>query len=59
MRTATVLTLASLISLPVAANVIEGDTAPMIVSVDERMRALDMADLVDGAPLVFLYGSAT
>jgi hypothetical protein len=59
MRTATVLTLASLMTLPAAANVIEGDTAPMIVSVDERMRAFDMADLVDGAPLVFLYGSAT
>lgn len=59
MRTTTLLVLASLMTLPAAANVIEGDTAPMIVSVDERMRALDMADLVDGAPLVFLYGSAT
>jgi len=36
-----------------------GDTAPLFLSVSEDLRAVDMADFVDGTPLVFLYGSAT
>jgi len=51
---ATILTVST-----VFANVLEGDLAPLFSSVDEEMRATDLADFVDGAPLVFLYGSAT
>jgi hypothetical protein len=36
-----------------------GDPAPMAVSVDEHMQLLDMAEFIDGTPLVLLYGSAT
>ena len=36
-----------------------GDRAPLFVSVSEDLRAVDMADFIDGTPLVFLYGSAT
>lgn len=59
MKAATLLAITTLLAALAGASVDEGDTAPMIVSVDEKMRAFDMANLVDGAPLVFLYGSAT
>jgi len=36
-----------------------GDQAPMFVTVDEHMQLTDMADFIDGTPVVFLYGSAT
>ncbi len=36
-----------------------GDQAPMLVSVDQNMRRIDMSDMIDGTPLVLLYGSAT
>ena len=36
-----------------------GDPAPLFVSVSENLDQVDMADLIDGTPLVFLYGSAT
>jgi hypothetical protein len=47
------------ISPLVSAEVGEGDIAPLHRSVDDKMRAIDMADFIDGTPLVFLYGSAT
>jgi len=59
MRKAAVFFIVTLMGSLAMADVREGETAPMVVSVDEKMRSLDMADLVDGAPLVFLYGSAT
>ena len=49
----------TLLASPVFAEIGEGDLAPLAHSVDEKMRAIDMADFVDGVPLVFLYGSAT
>ena len=33
--------------------------APLFVSVDENMRRIDMADAIDGRPLVFWATSAT
>jgi hypothetical protein len=36
-----------------------GEQAPMYRGVDENMRLVDMADFVDGTPLLFLYTSAT
>ena len=49
----------TLLASPAFAEVGEGDLAPLANSVDEKMQAIDMADFVDGVPLVFLYGSAT
>ena len=40
-------------------QVLPGDQAPMFRGVDENMRLVDMADFVDGTPLLFLYTSAT
>ena len=54
-----VLVAATLLTSPAFAEVGEGDLAPLANSVDEKMRAIEMADFVDGVPLVFLYGSAT
>ena len=53
--------LAAIVSIAplVSAEVREGDVAPLHRSVDDKMRAIDMADFVDGVPLIFLYGSAT
>ena len=53
--------LAAMVSIApkASAQVDEGDLAPLHRSVDDKMRAIDMADFIDGAPLVFLYGSAT
>ena len=59
MRPLTVFALVTLTAYPAAADVREGDIAPPATSVDEKMRPIDMADFMDGAPLVFLYGSAT
>ncbi len=36
-----------------------GEPAPLFVSVDENMRRIDMADAIDGRPLVFWATSAT
>lgn len=41
------------------AQVHEGDFAPLFVSVDQNMRRIDMADAIDGRPLVFWATSAT
>ena len=41
------------------AQVVAGDQAPMFRGVDENMRLVDMADFVDGTPLLFLYTSST
>jgi len=51
---------AMLFITPIASGQVDqGDLAPLHRSVDDKMRAIDMADFIDGAPLVFLYGSAT
>lgn len=48
------------VTAPVAHSAVEpGDQAPLFVSVSENMEQVDMADFIDGTPLVFLYGSAT
>jgi len=39
--------------------VFKGETAPLFRGQDEELRTVDMADGVDGRPLVFLHGSAT
>lgn len=49
----------TIVAAPAFAQVREGDTAPLFLSVDDKMRTIDMADFVDGTPMVFLYGSAT
>jgi hypothetical protein len=36
-----------------------GSNAPMHVSVGEDMQLVDLAEFIDGTPLVFVYGSAT
>ena len=36
-----------------------GDPAPLLVSVDQNMRRIDMGEMLDGVPLVLLYGSST
>lgn len=41
------------------AQVHNGDSAPLFVSFDENMRRIDMADAIDGRPLVFWATSAT
>ena len=40
------------------AQVAVGDQAPMFRGVDENMHLVDMADFVDGTPLLFLYTSS-
>lgn len=55
---ATLVLTAALGSSPAGA-INAGDEADLLELVDENMRVIDMADLVDGTPLVFLYGSAT
>jgi hypothetical protein len=62
MRSLTICTVlaATVITAPlVSAEVGQGDVAPLHRSVDDKMRAIDMADFIDGTPLVFLYGTAT
>ncbi len=36
-----------------------GDDAPMFASLDENMQPVDLADLIDGIPLVLVVGSAS
>ena len=49
-----------LLSAPALFSAVEpGDAAPLFVSVSDEMDPVDMADFIDGTPLVFLYGSAT
>jgi hypothetical protein len=55
-----VMVLAAVVGAHVAgAQVVAGDQAPMFRGVDENLRLVDMADFVDGTPLLFLYTSAT
>lgn len=44
---------------PAECQTYRGDQAPMYQAVDENMRLVDMADFIDGTPLLFLYTSAT
>ena len=44
---------------PAVSQVRTGDQAPMLQAVDQHMRNIDMADFIDGTPLLFLYTSAT
>jgi len=49
-----------LLLTPIAQPAVQpGDQAPLFVSVSENLDQVDMADFIDGTPLVFLYGSAT
>ncbi len=52
---------AAALSLAVSATaqVHQGEFAPLFVSVDQNMRRIDMADAIDGRPLVFWATSAT
>ena len=43
----------------VAWSVGPGDPAPMFTALTENLVPVDMADFIDGTPLVFIYGSAT
>ena len=36
-----------------------GDDGPMYASLDENMQPTDMADFIDGRPLVLIVGSAS
>ncbi len=55
-----VMVLTTVVGAHVAGSqVLPGDQAPMFRGVDENMRLVDMADFVDGTPLLFLYTSAT
>jgi len=47
------------VTQPVLSQVRAGDPAPMFQAVDQHMRNIDMADFIDGTPLLFLYTSAT
>ena len=40
-------------------QVLPGEQAPMYRGVDENLNPVDMADFIDGTPLLFLYTSAT
>ena len=61
MRSIPLLIAAATLGLAVSANaqVHDGDFAPLFVSFDENMRRIDMADAIDGRPLVFWATSAT
>jgi hypothetical protein len=47
------------VAQPAGSQVRAGDQAPMFQAVDQHMRNIDMADYIDGTPLLFLYTSAT
>ena len=47
------------VSNPAQADLGVGDEAILYVSVNEDMEPVDMADMVDGRPLVLLTGSAS
>jgi hypothetical protein len=54
------LILATVMGVQVAGSqTVVGDQAPMFRGVDQNMRLVDMADYIDGTPLLFLYTSAT
>ena len=40
-------------------QVLPGEMAPLVQGVGENGRLVDMADFIDGTPLLFLYTSAT
>jgi hypothetical protein len=44
---------------PASAQVWIGDEAPLYQSTDENLQPVDMADLIDGRPLVIAVGSAS
>ena len=55
-----VMVLTTVVGVHIAGSqVLPGDQAPMFRGVDENMRLVDMADFVDGTPLLFLYTSST
>jgi hypothetical protein len=54
------LILATVMGVQVAGSqTVVGDQAPMFRGVDQNMRLVDMAEYIDGTPLLFLYTSAT
>jgi len=54
------LILATVMGVQVAGSqTVVGDQAPMFRGVDQNMHLVDMADYIDGTPLLFLYTSAT
>ena len=54
------LLLATLMGIQVVGSqTVVGDQAPMFRGVDQNMRLVDMAEYIDGTPLLFLYTSAT
>ena len=56
----TAFALASLVWMAsTAAEVGVGERAPLFVSLDENMQEVDMADFIDGRPLVLAVGSAS
>lgn len=44
---------------PASAQVWIGDEAPLYRSIDENLQPVDMADMIDGRPLVIAVGSAS
>jgi len=56
---ATLILAAVMVAQVVGSQTVVGDQAPMFRGVDQNMRLVDMADFVDGTPLLFLYTSAT
>ncbi len=40
-------------------QVLPGEQAPLYQGVDENGHLVDMADFIDGTPMLFLYTSAT
>ncbi len=40
-------------------QVLPGEQVPLYQGVDENGRLVDMADFIDGTPMLFLYTSAT
>lgn len=51
--------LAGVWSLPAWAELQEGEKAELFRTVDENLQPVDMAQLVDGLPLVLLVGSCS
>jgi hypothetical protein len=44
---------------PASGQVWTGDDAPLYRSIDENLQPVDMADMIDGRPLVLAIGSAS
>jgi hypothetical protein len=53
------LTIALLAAGPAAADLMVGEDAILYRSVNENMEPVDMADMIDGRPLVLMMGSAS